>query len=62
METKFFIQVFPNGLGTTPRLTWELDKEKFDIKDGMIHIKDPKTNMQKSFPTNVCIIDEVIVK
>jgi hypothetical protein len=60
METKFLIQVFPNGLGTTPRLEYRLKKEEFTINEGMVNIQDPKTNLLKRFPTSICIIDEVM--
>ena len=59
MESKYFIQVFPNGLGTEPRLTWVLPKSEYSISEGMVHIQDPRTNLTKSFPTSICMIDEV---
>ncbi len=55
----FFIQVFPNGLGTNPRLDYTLEESQFEIRDSMIHLKDPKSGLEKKFPTSITIIDEV---
>lgn len=54
METKFLIQVL-----TLDENILRYKVDKYEIKEGMIHFTDPKTGMNKSFPTSRTTIDEV---
>jgi hypothetical protein len=53
----WLIQIFQKGMDTQPTLKYQL--QTYELSEGMIHVLDPKTNLTKSFPTNICTIDEV---
>jgi len=55
----WLIQIFQNGMSERPTLKYNLNL--FELSEGMIHVVDPKTNLTKSFPTNICTIDEVLL-
>jgi hypothetical protein len=55
MDNKFLIQVL-----TLDENILRYKVDKYEVKDGMVLFTDPKTGMNKAFPTSRTTIDEVL--